>query len=95
MPCTSAKAGQFVLRKGWYLSGRPKIATKWGLSVQQCQTWCAKYAGCRSFDLIQTRNGFCSLHKVGSSGTGIVMKKGPRATYGELCPGMDSRTYKR
>ena len=86
MLCTSENAGQFVRKNGWYLKGR-NIKDRKGLSVDECQNWCAEYAGCQSFDYAKGKQK-CFLHKVTSADKGVKMKAGKDQIYGELCPGM-------
>ena len=86
--CTPDNAGQFVLRKGWYLQGN-NVASKGSISLDNCKKWCKAYAGCRSFDY-EDANDKCYLHKVMSFSKGVQMKKGGQGNiYGELCSGMD------
>ena len=88
--CTADEAGQFVRRKDWYLKGN-NVDSKTGLSVDDCQNWCAGFEGCRSFDY-ETGKQKCYLHKVVSSDNGVKMKEGKGNIYGELCSGMNTCT---
>ena len=91
MLCTSNKAGQFVRKEGWYLKKRD-IKVQKGLSVDECQNWCAEYAGCQSFDYERSKQK-CFLHKVVSSDKGVKMKEATDKLYGELCPGMETSVF--